>query len=82
MENVNLVISIVFLAVAVIFILWMLIRKKSVKLASVDVGPFSVEIIEKEIPVDKIEIIDMPIAGCSGEVLSPPLRIELQDING
>lgn len=82
MENVNLVISIVFLAVSVIVILWMLIRKKSVKLTSVDVGPFSVEITKKETPVDKIEIIDMPIAGCSGEVLSPPLRIDLQDING
>ncbi len=54
----------------------------------VNIGPFSAEIVEDDahvdvdVQVDQIEIQSSPIAGCVAEVLSPPLKIKLQDFNG
>jgi len=52
--------------------------KKYLKLNTIGIGPFHAAI--KEYPVEKIEFLSVPMAACAGEVLSPPLKIKIQDI--
>ena len=58
-----------------IFAIW---GKKRLKLNTIGVGPFHAAI--KEFPVEKIEFLSVPMAGCAGELLSPPLKIRILDI--
>lgn len=69
------------LGVAVVLIFVVLRKKRHVKLKEINFGPFSAEITEENVSVDKIDLQSSPIAGCVGEVLSPPLKIRLQDSN-
>ena len=83
MEYFDLVKTILVGLVAIVVITLIVLRKKrQVKLNSISLGPFSAEIIEENVSVDKIDLQSTPIAGCVGEVLSPPLKIRLQDSNG
>ena len=45
-------------------------------------GPFTAKITEKIECVDIIELLSVPLAGCAGEILSPPLKILLRDSAG
>lgn len=83
MEYFDLVKNIVVVLVAIAVILFIVLRKKKrIKLTGVNIGPFSTEIVEEKVSVEKIELQSTPIAGCAGEVLSPPLKIRLQDSSG
>lgn len=83
MKSFDLVKTIIVGLVAITAIVFIVLRKKKrIKLTGVNIGPFSAEIAENEVSVDKIELQSTPIAGCVGEVLSPPLKIRLQDSSG
>lgn len=77
----NLLIVLIPIAIATIVLIF-LRKKKKIKLTGITLGPFSTEIETRDIFVDKIEILDIPIASSVGEVLTPPLRIRVCDANG
>lgn len=83
MEYFDLVYALVILALFMIAVIVIVVRKKDkLKFTGLSIGPFTAEITEKKVSVDKIELLSVPIAGCSGELLSPPLKIRLQDSGG
>lgn len=83
MEYFDLVYTLVILAFFMIAVIVIMVRKKDeVKFTGLSIGPFTAEITEKKVSVEKIELLSVPIAGCAGELLSPPLRIRLQDSSG
>lgn len=82
MEYIDLITSIFFGIIAIVVIVYLVFfKKKNVKLKGINIGPFSAEIDKKEVAVERIEIMSMPIAGCAGELLSPPLKAVLLDTN-
>lgn len=82
MEYVDLVKFIISLVALAVIAFIILKKKKRLKLTGLNIGPFSTEITEKEVFVEKVEILSSPIAGCAGEVLSPPLKIQIRDVSG
>lgn len=73
---------VIVLAVAICIAFLVLRKKKRLKITGFNFGPISTEVSDKEVVADKIEIISAPIAGCAGEVLSPPLKVRLYDLRG
>lgn len=82
----------IILAIVVV-VVYFIFKKKKLRLNEINVGPFSWEFddVEKESQyaekndenenhTERIEIVNMPIAGCVGKELSPSLKIRLWDM--
>lgn len=87
MEYADIIIGVISFFVAVVVIILFLIKGKKMKIKDVSIGPITATFDEepKKIVkenVDKIEFLSVPLAGCAGEILSPPLKILLKDSAG
>jgi len=82
MEHLDVIITTVPILIASIIIIIVLFKGKKVKISDISLGPFTAKITEKTENVEKIELLSVPLAGCAGETLSPPLKILLRDSIG
>lgn len=82
MEYVDVIITAVSILIAAVIIIFIVLKGKKVKISDVSFGPVTAKITEKIECVDKIELLSVPLAGCAGEILSPPLKILLRDSAG
>lgn len=82
MEYLDVIITVVSLLIASVIIIFILLKGKKVKISDINLGPVTAKITEKIECVDKIELLSVPLAGCAGEILSPPLKILLKDSAG
>mgnify|MGYP004534138333 CR=1 FL=1 len=78
MENLELYLKLLGIAVAIVIILFgFLKRKKNVNVTGATLGPLNLEFSEKKVAV--ISIISSPIAACRRERLTPPLKVKIMD---
>lgn len=82
MEYLDVIITMISILIASVIIIFMLLKGKKVKISDISFGPVTAKITEKIECVDKIELLSVPLAGCAGEILSPPLKILLRDNTG
>lgn len=74
MEYLDVIITMISILIASVIIIFMLLKGKKVKISDISFGPVTAKITEKIECVDKIELLSVPLAGCAGEILSPPLK--------
>lgn len=78
MENLELYLTIAGIVVAIIVILWIILRRrKNVNVTGASIGPLNLEFSEKS--VEDISILSSPLAACRNERLTPPLKVKLMD---
>lgn len=92
MEYADIIIWAISFFVAVIVIILFLTKGKKIKIKDVSIGPITAtfgeepkKVVKEKVVkenVDKIEFLSVPLAGCAGEILSPPLKILLKDSTG